>query len=76
MKFTATFLGAKRLNNSVNGNPTWELVTSQGTYKTQTDASLGYEVSNHTGGPNSLIGKEVEFTATKAGRVWDMQVSK
>lgn len=72
-KFTATFHGATRATNSVNGNPTWVLHTSEGAYRTQSDASLGYSISNYTGGSDSLIGQQVEFTATSAGRVYDMK---
>lgn len=71
--FTATYHGATRKNNSVNGNPTWELKTDKGNYRTQTDSQIGYSVSNYNGGPDSLIGQLVRFTATKAGRVWDMK---
>jgi len=69
-QFTATLHGVTRKNNSTNANPTWELHTSEGSYRTQTDAAIGYEVANHTGGPGSWIGKRVTFTATKAGRVF------
>lgn len=77
--FTATFYGAERLTNSTNGNPRWKLSTSEGTYRTQSDASLGYDVDNHNGRPEhtdrSWRGREVEFTATPAGRVWDWKLA-
>lgn len=66
--FVATFHGATRKNNSTNGNPTWTLHTSDGDYTTQTDGSVGYSVSNYTGGPSSLIGKRVTFTVSGTGR--------
>jgi hypothetical protein len=76
-KFTAVFKGADRLPNSSNGNPRWLLLTSEGNYGTEPDASLGYEVSNHLHSTLGLVGKRVEFTATesRAGRlrVWDMK---
>lgn len=72
-KFVATFYGATRHGTSVNGNPTWNLRTSEGVYRTQSDAGLGYSIGNYIGrSDNALIGKRVEFTATKAGRVWNM----
>ncbi len=73
MKFTATFISATRKGTSRNGNPTWDLVTSDGVFRTQTDSSVGYSVSNYTGGPDSLIGQEVEFEATNARRVFGMK---
>lgn len=71
--FTAIFEGATRRNGSVNGNPTWTLHTSEGDYRTQSDAALGYEVSNHTHSRHGLVGQLVTFTATLAGRVWNME---
>lgn len=38
----------ERRNNSTNGNPTWALHTSEGTYLTALDASLGYSIENLT----------------------------
>jgi hypothetical protein len=76
---TATLYGAERLTNSVNGNPRFKLHTSEGDLITKSDASMGYEVDNHTGRPEhssrSWVGKRVRFTATKAGRVWDWQLA-
>ena len=69
-KFTATLYGATRKNNSTNGNPSWILHTSDGDYRTQTDAAIGYEVANHTGGPGSWVNKSVTFTATSSQRVF------
>lgn len=69
-EFTATLHGASRHGLSANGNPTWVLHTSEGDYRTQTDAALGYEVSNHAGGTDTWIGKRVKFTATPTGRVY------
>lgn len=43
-----TIHAAIRRNNSVNGNPTWSLETSAGTFLTGTDAALGYSISNYT----------------------------
>lgn len=39
---------AERRRNSVNGNPTWALHTSEGTFMTEKDASLGYGIENYT----------------------------
>lgn len=41
-------LAAERINNSRNGNPGWKLHTSEGTFLTSPDASLGYAISNYT----------------------------
>ena len=38
-------LSLKRLRNSVNGNPRWELTTTHGVYKTLEDGSVNYEIS-------------------------------
>jgi hypothetical protein len=75
-KFTATFHGATRHGASVNGNPTWILHTSEGDYRTQKDASLGYSVSNHTHSSLGWVGREVTFSATPSGRVFDMELAQ
>lgn len=69
---STVFRGATRKGSSTNGNPTWILHTDAGDYRTQTDASIGYSVSNYTGGPGSMIGKAVDLTLTRAGRVTDL----
>lgn len=68
--FTATFHGATRKNNSRNGNPTWQLHTSEGDYLTATDGSIGYDVDNRTNTrtDDSYIGKRVQFTTTGRGQ--------
>ncbi|MGH8009585.1 MAG: hypothetical protein ACREQ3_21555 [Candidatus Binatia bacterium] len=78
MKFIATFHGATRKGNSVNGNPKWVLHTSEGDIPTQTDAALGYEIGNITGGTDSLVGSQAEFSTTVARRgpgerVWNVR---
>lgn len=73
---TATFKGATRKGNSVNGNPTWILHTDEGDFTTQTDAQIGYAVSNYTHSVHGLIGKRVVLTATKARRVFDIGLAK
>ena len=74
-RFTATLHGATRKNNSRNGNPMWKLHTSEGDYLTGTDSAIGYEVSNHTGGPGNWVGRQVKFTATEKGRVYAWQLA-
>lgn len=75
IEITATFNGATRINNSVNGNPTFILHTSEGDFRTSSDAGFAYAITNHTGRPefsaNSWIGKRVTLSATRAGRVYD-----
>lgn len=39
---------AERRTNSANGNPRWKLHTSEGTFTTADDASLGYAIENYT----------------------------
>lgn len=48
----------KRLMNSKNGNPRYELRTTHGNFKTSPDASVNYGISNESawnGGPVTLI---------------------
>ena len=67
------FTGAKRYGTSRNGNPTWNIYTADdGSYRTQSDGSIGYQMANYSGGPNSLVGRLVLLRMTAAGRVWDM----
>jgi hypothetical protein len=74
IEITATLHGATRKGASVNGNPTWILHTSEGDLVTQSDATIGYEVDNHTRRSDSWIGREVVFTATPARRVWNWRL--
>ena len=67
--FVATLHGAARKNNSRNGNPTWELNTSAGCYRTETDGSIGYDVQNRTHSTLGWIGRQVRFTTNSKGRV-------
>lgn len=74
--FTAIFHGAERLNNSTNGNPRWRLLTSEGSFNTDSDASVGYEVANFLHSKYGVVGKLVTFTATKRGKyVWKMEAA-
>jgi hypothetical protein len=61
--------GATRRTNSANGNPVWTLHTGDGDYVTGADYAIGYEVSNHTGGPGNWVGREVVLTLGKGARV-------
>lgn len=67
---------AERRNNSRNGNPTWALHTSEGTFLTAPDASLGYAIENYTNSRHAdtyVIGDNVPAVAllvtSKAARV-------
>lgn len=68
-----------RKNNSVNGNPTYVLHTSEGDYRTQSDAALGYGIENYTNSrfPDThVIGDDVPavtLVATPTGRVWGIE---
>jgi hypothetical protein len=75
IEITATFTGATRKGASVNGNPTWILHADAGDLVTQSDSTIGYEVTNHTGRSDSWVGREVVFTATPARRVWDWRLA-
>jgi hypothetical protein len=70
-------LSVERLNNSVNGNPRFditftdndgEFVTNQWTHRTSSDSSCNYEVTNYA---NS--GERIDVWLTKAGRVYMMR---
>lgn len=68
-----------RKNNSSNGNPSYVLHTSEGDYRTQVDASLGYSIENYTNSrfPDThVIGDNVPavvLLATQTGRVWGIE---
>jgi hypothetical protein len=62
--FVATFLGAQRCKRlSRNGNPSYDVITSEGTFRTETDGSIGYSIPNYTNTrlSSSLIGKKAKF---------------
>lgn len=72
----ATFNGAVRCKQlSVNGNPSYDVITSAGTFRTETDGSIGYSLPNYTNTrlPDCLIGKEVKLTLTKHERVTNIE---
>ena len=62
-------IAAKRLNNSVNGNPRWDVTFTDGkvgswTYRTSSDSMCNYDVEN------LLRSKElVDVYVTRADRV-------
>lgn len=61
---TVTLMGIKKIRNSPNGNPTWELATSAGFFRTGTDSNVGHQISDY------YVGKEVILTFdTKATKV-------
>lgn len=60
---TVTLEGVRRLHNSTNGNPRFELHTDQGTFTTSSDASWNYEVTNYK------LPALLTLTLTRAGRV-------
>lgn len=43
-----TFISARRVGNSRNGNPTWRVTFENvaGSFLTQTDSSTGYDIPN------------------------------
>lgn len=68
---TTTVHALHRLNNSVNGNPRYDIHTSDGVFRTQSDAAFVYGIGND-GGP---AGKRCVLSLTRAGRVWNLQVT-
>lgn len=55
--FETTVTGIKRLVNSRNGNPRYEIATPVGTWKTANDIGDAYKVS-----ANSIEGRQVRLT--------------
>lgn len=70
----------ERRNSSANGNPTFVLHTSEGDYRTQTDATLGYGIENLTNSrfpATYVIGDDVPavtLLSTPTGRVWGIEL--
>lgn len=68
----------ERLNNSVNGNPRFDLHTDSGTFTTSSDSACSYDVENIArlipGGPMTIQGLTVSLSLTKAKRVQDIVV--
>lgn len=64
---------ATRRNNSVNGNPRYDLHTSDGTFTTQSDGACAYDVDNiiRTIPHGETI--PVTLHTTRAGRVWNIE---
>jgi hypothetical protein len=58
---TTTYRGNTRGYNSANGNPRFILHTDDGNYHTSPDASISYDIENHSGRPEH---------APNAGRTW------
>jgi hypothetical protein len=67
-----TITGIRRLTNSRNGNPRFDVAFSDGTVATtQSDASVSYDVTNKR---NS--GEKLDVTLTKAGKISHWTVAK
>ena len=73
----ARIVALRRIGCSTNGNPRWEVVykSAAGPWpddhiwaKTQSDASISYEIGN----PGLRAGDLVELTLTKSGRISGM----
>lgn len=70
---------AERTRNSVNGNPGWRFITDHGVFRLQTDAAIGYAISNYTNSRSAdyMIGDDappVTLTMTKANRVYGIKL--
>lgn len=79
IQIIATYRGAKRAPNSPSANPGWKLLTDEeGELLTQNDASVNYDINNHTSCSlhpgESWVGKRVRFTITQSRRVthWEL----
>ena len=67
--YEATISHVERVGTSTNGNPTYDIFfTDHETARTQTDASIGYEIPN-----SEWEGARVKVAATAAGRVWGVE---
>lgn len=65
-----------RTGTSANGNPSFRIVTDEGEFRTQTDASLGYGITNYTNAnfPETyVIGVRVTLITTRGGLVWAIE---
>lgn len=58
-------------STSYLGNPSYDLRTSMGTFRTISNGSIGYKLNN-----GSHEGDKVELTLTPAGRVIDIRILK
>ncbi len=68
-EYVKTISRVERVGTSKNGNPTYEIVFTDGTTaRTQTDAGVVYGLPN----PGN-IGVPVTVKATPAGRVWSVE---
>ena len=60
-----TIVGIRRLANSVNGNPRYDIAFSDGTVATtSSDASVSYDVTN-----KQRSGARLDVVLTRAGKV-------
>ena len=69
-----TLLGAERAGTSSMGNPTWDLLTDRGAFRTETNGSIGYSVDNYTNSKYGWVGKRVVLHTTRSGRVWGIDL--
>lgn len=65
-KITVKLRGANRIDNSKDGNPRFDVLTSEGIFRTEPDAAVNYELPNYVGladqVTDSWLGREVELT--------------
>lgn len=69
-EIVTTLYAAGRLNNSVNGNPRFDLYTSHGRIRISSDAAVGYEVTNYTNRIDPDNPPKVVLSLTRAGRFY------
>jgi hypothetical protein len=71
-QITTTLKGAVRLNNTVNGNPRFDLITADGDFMISSDSACSYDVENFVG--RIRHGEDrVTLSLTRAGRVWNIK---
>ena len=63
------FRSATRENNSRSGNPVWILNTDAGQFRTEADASVGYDVFNLTNTNTGAVNRPVRLSLTNKGHV-------
>lgn len=65
-------LTMRRLPNSVNGNPRWQVWFTDGDVRlTKSDANVGHQISNST-----YKNKDVKVTLTRHGRIETIEVAE
>jgi hypothetical protein len=61
---------------SGNGNPWFTIATDAGTFRTQTDAAIGYSMENYANRrlPECILDRQVTLQRTRRGRVYGIKM--